>query len=67
MAVLSLNTWIVSGGTNAGVMKLIGDIMNRANLKKAPPVIGVAALSGVQERVEIRNVSSCNTAERQHI
>ena len=56
MAAASLNTWIVTGGTNAGVMKLVGDIMHRASLKFPPPVIGIAALSGIRERHDIRNV-----------
>ena len=56
MAATSLNTWIVTGGTNSGVMKLVGDIMDRASLKSPPPVIGVAALSGIEERTRIRAV-----------
>ena len=56
MAATSLNTWIVTGGTNAGVMKLVGDIMDRASLKSPPPVIGIAALSGISERTRIRAV-----------
>ena len=57
LSATSLNTWIVTGGTDAGVMKLVGDIMNHANLKSPPPVIGIAALSGIVERTIIRSVS----------
>ena len=56
LAASDMNTWMVTGGTNVGVMKLVGDIMHKASLKLPPPVIGIAALSGITERKLIRSV-----------
>ena len=58
LAASDMNTWMVTGGTNVGVMKLVGDIMHKASLKSPPPVIGIAALSGIAERSLIRSVGS---------
>ena len=37
-------TWIVTGGTNSGVMKLVGEIMTDQSLTRLAPLIGVGAI-----------------------
>ena len=36
-----MNTWIVTGGTDSGVMKLVGDVMAKACLENQNPIIGI--------------------------
>jgi hypothetical protein len=43
------DAWIVTGGLDAGVMRLVGSTVARFNYKCTVPVIGVASWRGVQE------------------
>jgi hypothetical protein len=40
-AARSKDAWIISGGTNTGVMKLVGECMKAAQLDRPIPLIGI--------------------------
>jgi hypothetical protein len=41
----SQNAWIITGGTNVGVMKLVGDIIHSSKSQTSLPLIGVGVSS----------------------
>ena len=49
-AVLETDAWIVTGGTHAGVMQLMGEIMSDLVTDKQIPLIGVATWGIIKDR-----------------
>ncbi|EDQ87245.1 uncharacterized protein MONBRDRAFT_27446 [Monosiga brevicollis MX1] len=48
-AAAATDAWVITGGTNTGVMKLVGDFMNDLNKDKFIPTIGIATWGIVHE------------------
>eukprot|EP00049_Salpingoeca_infusionum_P015657 m.306405 g.306405 ORF g.306405 m.306405 type:complete len:1729 (-) comp15922_c0_seq1:74-5260(-) len=62
-ATKSSNAWVITGGTNCGVMKLTGEILtNHARTvgKYTSPLIGIATWGIIASRYEKLVVPSCN-------
>eukprot|EP00051_Salpingoeca_urceolata_P029602 m.7037 g.7037 ORF g.7037 m.7037 type:complete len:1470 (+) comp2797_c0_seq1:203-4612(+) len=53
MAADSTDAWIITGGTQSGVMKLIGDIMSDTAFERPVPVIGIATWGVLGNRDEM--------------
>eukprot|EP00050_Salpingoeca_kvevrii_P002038 m.185860 g.185860 ORF g.185860 m.185860 type:complete len:1506 (-) comp10522_c1_seq1:295-4812(-) len=52
-AALSTDAWIITGGSNSGVMQLVGNILSDAAADKQIPVIGIITWGIVQHREKL--------------
>jgi transient receptor potential cation channel subfamily M protein 2 len=56
-AAISTNAWVITGGTNAGVMKLVGEAVAEESHKHSLTLIGVATWGKVLNRNLLKNES----------
>ncbi len=44
------NAWLVTGGTDVGVMRMVGELFQESRATSVVPLIGIATLGIVAER-----------------